>query len=83
MTLQWWIQDLPGGPNSKGEAPTYYLVIFPPENCIKMKEFEPRGGRTPLVSLFKSANNLGPSLMVIFATYFLQNGWGGGCPCGL
>ena len=40
--LQWRIEDFPdGGPGAGGrQPPTYYL----PKNCIKMKEFIPRGG---------------------------------------
>ena len=43
---QWRIQDFPdeGPPTSKMGEPTYHLAIFSPENCMKMKEFGPRGG---------------------------------------
>ena len=42
---QWWIQDFP-----EAEAPTIKLVLFYKffaENCIKMKEFGPRGAGRP------------------------------------
>ena len=34
-----------------GGAPTYYLTIFFPENCMKMKNFGPRGAARPTVPL--------------------------------
>ena len=35
-----------GGATPEGGAPTYYFAIFFAENCMKMKEFGPRGGST-------------------------------------
>ena len=45
---QWQIQDFPeeGVPIPKG-APTYYLAIFFPKKCIKMKKIGPEGARVP------------------------------------
>ena len=52
-TLQWWIQDFPkeGAPTPRGRQHTI-LPKFP-KNCMKLKEFGPRGTwgtRTPLGS---------------------------------
>ena len=38
-------------PTSKVGAPTYYFGDIFPENCMKMKEFEPRGGARPWAPL--------------------------------
>ena len=45
IPFQWQIQDFPkGGHKLSRVAPDYYLAIFSPENCMKMKEIGPRGG---------------------------------------
>ena len=51
---QWRIQDF-----SQGGAPTPKSAIifqFFAENCMKMKEFGPRGGRASLAPPLRSAN---------------------------
>ena len=51
--LQWQIQDSPeGDANSRsGCVWPIFLQFFSSKNCMKMKEFEPRGGRIPGVPL--------------------------------
>ena len=43
--MQWQIQDFPkvGAPTPKVDVKSYYLVDFPPQNCMKLKEFGLRG----------------------------------------
>ena len=42
--VQWRIQDFPKGvPTPKLGILNYYFAIFFAENCMKMKEFGPRG----------------------------------------
>ena len=56
---QWRIQDFP-----QGGAPTPKSAIifhFFAENCMKMKEFGPRGGRASLAPPLGSANGSGGS----------------------
>ena len=40
---QWWIQDFPEGGCANSQK-DYYFSFFFAENCMKMKEFGPRGG---------------------------------------
>ena len=45
ITIQWRIQDFPGGAPTPKSAIIFH---FFPENCMKMKEFgPPGGGRVP------------------------------------
>ena len=43
--VQWWIQDFPeGGANPQSGCANLLFRKFFAENCMKMKEFGPRGG---------------------------------------
>ena len=53
MSHQWWIQEFPedGAPTPKADVKNYYLVIFFPKNCMKLKEFGPPRGHASLAPL--------------------------------
>ena len=56
MTTQWRIRDIPGGEaptlGGRGGAPTYDFANFFSKNCMKLKEFGPRGGEETCVQNF-------------------------------
>ena len=57
--LQWRIQDFPKeGANPQGGIANLLFGQKFPENCIKMKEFEPRGGGGRPWRSLRSANAL-------------------------
>ena len=62
---QWRIQDFPevGAPTFRG-APTYDLQNFP-KNCMKLKEFGPRGG----------VLSRPPGSATVCSVYFLMEVW--------
>ena len=48
LQYQWWIQNFPeGGANSKSGCVTLLFCKLFAENCMKMKEFGPRGAHVP------------------------------------
>ena len=58
--MQWRIQDFPeeGAPTLQGGRQHTILPNFP-ENCMKLKEFGPPGGRTSKILLCRSATVMG------------------------
>ena len=48
--MQWRIQDFPeeGAPTPQGGGRQHMILPKFPKNCMKLKEFGPRGGARPL-----------------------------------
>ena len=71
VSNQWRVQDfLLGAPTPKVGELTYYFAIFFAENCMKTKEFGPRGS-VPGAPLRPANDNL-KFYAVIYSIHYLE-----------